>query len=227
MGVLDDLRKIHPVIDVVVLAFKAVVTLELQRRDNDQKVLILQVKMHDMMETFLQLQIITPDKKEPKRGFTVAESLTKLCDQISKDISSCGNLCDSYSKKRRLIKLLKSPIYEGRLSGYITSFIERRTELQTTLSMFTAHKIHAAISILENNEAVLQSISDSISLIFKQLRFQTPLEKRLWEVVEAKGGLDKCIADDSALSELLKLDMYGYVLSLILSSMPKTTQSVV
>ncbi|KAF9059093.1 hypothetical protein BDP27DRAFT_1342146 [Rhodocollybia butyracea] len=209
MGILDDLRKIHPVIDVVVLAFKAVVTLELQRRDNDQKVLILQVKMHDMMETFLQLQIITPDKKEPKRGFTVAESLTKLCDQISKDISSCGNLCDSYSKKRRLIKLLKSPIYEGRLSGYITSFIERRTELQTTLSMFTAHKIHAAISILENNEAVLQSISDSISLIFKQLRFQTPLEKRLWEVVEAKGGLDKCIADDSALSELLKLDMYG------------------
>ncbi len=71
MNVLDDVRRIHPVIgkycyarltgpftylwiDVVVLAFKAVITLELKRRDNDQKVLVLQVKLQDMMEVFVQ-----------------------------------------------------------------------------------------------------------------------------------------------------------------------------
>ncbi|KIK58948.1 hypothetical protein GYMLUDRAFT_262272 [Collybiopsis luxurians FD-317 M1] len=209
MDILDDVRKIHPVIDVVVLAFKAVVALELKRRDNDQKVLVLQVKMQDMMEIFVQLRVISPDQKEPNRGFTVAESLKKLCTRISDDIWSCANLCDTYSKKRLLVKLLKSPIYEGRFAGYIDTFVDRRTELHTALSMFTAHKIHSAFSVLEKNQEVLESIHESIRFIFEKLRTQSPLEQELWKVIEEKGGLEKCAQDDSALSELIKVDSYG------------------
>jgi hypothetical protein len=39
---------------VVVLAFKAVVTLELKRRDNDKKVIALKMEMADMMSIFLE-----------------------------------------------------------------------------------------------------------------------------------------------------------------------------
>ncbi|GAW07240.1 hypothetical protein LENED_009217 [Lentinula edodes] len=209
MSVLDDIRKIHPVIDVVVLAFKAVVTLELKRRDNDQKVLVLQVKMQDMMEIFVQLRVIAPNQKESNRGFTVEESLKKICFRIAEDIWSCANLCDSYSKKRLLVKLLKSPIYEGRLAGYIQTFVERRTELHTVLGMFTAHKIHSTFSLLENNQEVLKSINNSIQVIFERLRTQTPIEKQIWKLIESKGGLEKCTEDESALTELVKFDLYG------------------
>jgi hypothetical protein len=39
---------------VAVLAFKAVVTLELKRRDNDNKVIALQLQMQEMMSALLQ-----------------------------------------------------------------------------------------------------------------------------------------------------------------------------
>ncbi|KAE9390394.1 hypothetical protein BT96DRAFT_865607 [Gymnopus androsaceus JB14] len=209
MDILDDVRKVHPVIDVVVLAFKAVVMLELKRKNNDQKVLVLQVRMQDMMEIFVQLRVIAPAQKEPNRGFTVEESLKKLCTRISEDIWSCANLCDSYSKKKLIVKLLKSPIYEGRLAEYIQTFIERRTELGTVLGMFTAHKIHSTFTLLEANQQVLNSIADSVKVIFEKLRTQTPLEKELWRIIEDRGGVEKCTSDESALKELLKIASCG------------------
>jgi len=39
---------------VVVLAFKAVVTLELKRRDNDKKVIALKMEMADMISIFFE-----------------------------------------------------------------------------------------------------------------------------------------------------------------------------
>jgi len=51
--VLDEVRTLHPFIGVAVLAFKAMVTLELKRRDN-QKIIALQFKMQDMMSILVQ-----------------------------------------------------------------------------------------------------------------------------------------------------------------------------
>jgi hypothetical protein len=39
---------------VAVLAFKGVISLELKRRDNDQKVIALKLQMQDMMAVLLQ-----------------------------------------------------------------------------------------------------------------------------------------------------------------------------
>lgn len=70
MKALDEVAKLHPFIGgesipaispsnqliqvVAVLAFKAVVTLELKRRANDKKVIALQLQMQDMMSILLQ-----------------------------------------------------------------------------------------------------------------------------------------------------------------------------
>jgi hypothetical protein len=54
MGALDGIAAIHPVIGVVVLAFKAVVTLEMKRRDNDKKVVALHLQMQETMSVLLQ-----------------------------------------------------------------------------------------------------------------------------------------------------------------------------
>lgn len=39
---------------VAVIAFKAVITLELKRRDNDQKVVAIKLSMKDMMAVLLE-----------------------------------------------------------------------------------------------------------------------------------------------------------------------------
>ncbi|KAJ3924783.1 MAG: hypothetical protein NXY57DRAFT_878191, partial [Lentinula lateritia] len=124
--------------------------------------------------------------------------------RIAEDIWSCANLCDLYSKKHLLVKLLKSPIYEGQLAGYIQTFMEQCTELHTVLGMFTAHKIHLTFSLLEKNQEVLKSINNSIQVIFERLRTQTPIEKQILKLIKSKGGLEKCTEDESALTELVK-----------------------
>lgn len=53
MSALDGIAAIHPVVGGVVLAFKAVVTLEMKRRDNDKKVVALYLQMQEMMSVLL------------------------------------------------------------------------------------------------------------------------------------------------------------------------------
>ncbi|KAI0041306.1 hypothetical protein FA95DRAFT_1611128 [Auriscalpium vulgare] len=52
---LDAVADLHPFIGVVVLAFKAVYTLELKRRENDKKIIALYVEMKDMMGVLKEL----------------------------------------------------------------------------------------------------------------------------------------------------------------------------
>lgn len=83
MRALDDLGKIHPFVTgaleyyvvhlalpllmvllhkVAVLAFKAVVTLELKRRENDKKVIALNMLMKDMLSTLLLYDSISSNR---------------------------------------------------------------------------------------------------------------------------------------------------------------------
>jgi hypothetical protein len=60
---------------VAVLAFKAVVTLELKRRDNDQKIIALQVKMQDMMSILVQFVVfflLNPHSQLSPPGYVVS-----------------------------------------------------------------------------------------------------------------------------------------------------------
>lgn len=52
---LEALTKIHPFVAVAVLPFKAVVTLEFNRRENDRRILALISQMADMMNCFRDL----------------------------------------------------------------------------------------------------------------------------------------------------------------------------
>lgn len=72
MKALDEVAHVHPFINgerrdsrvnrtkidimllVAIVTFKAVVTLEMDRRDNDQRIIILYVKMQETMATMLE-----------------------------------------------------------------------------------------------------------------------------------------------------------------------------
>jgi hypothetical protein len=54
MRALDAVATIHPIVGAVVLAFKAVVTLEMTRRECNKKLIALHLQMQEMMSVLLQ-----------------------------------------------------------------------------------------------------------------------------------------------------------------------------
>ncbi|KAJ7682936.1 hypothetical protein B0H17DRAFT_942496 [Mycena rosella] len=215
MNVLDELQKLHPVIGVAVLAFKGVVSLELKRRDNNASVLVLQVKMEEMMSEFVQLRIIKPAQKLGD-GETVATSLLGMCKSIAEDIKNCGNLCDKYSKTSFCGKLFKSPVYRERFSGFIQTFETRKSELDHKLALFTAINVHSAGESLAQIQEAMKSSDEHIKTLVLLQRLQSPLEQKIWTVIERHGGPEACMTDDKVMEELIAMVPGIYVPSLIL-----------
>ncbi|KAF5344487.1 hypothetical protein D9758_014131 [Tetrapyrgos nigripes] len=205
MNALDQIQKLHPFIGVAVLAFKAVVSLELKRHDNDQRVVVLQVKMQDLMEVFIKLGDIIPEQRAEKQNFIVRDRLENLCIKIAEDIKACGNICDAYLKKRTLVRLLRSPIYEARFEEQAQKFEESQKELTLALLMFTTTGIQAANASLSEAKDSLQSMQHNVSLILLFQILQTPVEKKVMTFIQSKGGPDACMQNDDILKELLKL----------------------
>jgi len=136
VGLLDEVGKAHPFIlrtsllsslfpllsnagtyyVVAVSAFKAAITLELNRRENDQKVITLNVTMCDMMQV-MTLSVKSPfsswcahtpcslkdvvNSKEQGGGdgVTIEQRLQGRMAGIIESIKRCAKLSDSYQKR--------------------------------------------------------------------------------------------------------------------------------
>jgi hypothetical protein len=122
MSALDAIADIHPIVGGVVLAFKAVVALEMTRRECNKKLIALHLQMQEMMSALLQcvlafyslmlrvalilyitrLRGIDNPDHQSSDGVTLSHRLEPLMIKIAKDITECGNMCDAYSKKKIL-----------------------------------------------------------------------------------------------------------------------------
>ncbi|KAG9021033.1 hypothetical protein FS842_006848 [Serendipita sp. 407] len=202
MNALDSVSQIHPVVSVVVLAFKAVITLELKRRSNDQKVIAIKLKMKDMVSVLLELRSIKDPRQTAPDGTTIEGRMQGLMQRIADDITKCGNACDTYTKKHVLVKVLKSPIWEGKLAGYGDLFDTHRKEIQFAISLHTSLGVEEANVKLENLGDTVQSIDEGVNML-KLLRvLDSPREKEIWKLVKQKGGPKACLEDDNILKEL-------------------------
>ena len=135
VGLLDEVGKAHPFVlsisllsslspllsgadiycVVAVSVFKAAITLELNRRDNDQKVITLNVTMCDMMQvmtlsvkypppwwcahTRCSLKNVATPKDQGQDGVTIEQRLQGRMAGIIDSIKACAKLCDSYQKR--------------------------------------------------------------------------------------------------------------------------------
>ncbi|KAJ2989911.1 hypothetical protein NUW54_g8639 [Trametes sanguinea] len=119
---LDEVAKLHPFIGIAVGAFRIVVELDLKRRDNDKKIASLFLQMKDMMEALLQLRSIKDQEAIGPGGMTIKARMQELVKQTADDITSCGNACDTYAKKRLIVKVIKGSVWDSTLKGYIDLF---------------------------------------------------------------------------------------------------------
>ncbi|KAJ8088905.1 hypothetical protein PM082_014151 [Marasmius tenuissimus] len=195
LNALESVQAIHPFIGVAVLAFKVVVSLELKRHENDDKVLFLLVKVQDMMKVLVQLRSIPQGARAQDQPATVEEMLTSLCKKIGKDIKNCGNLCDMYSKQPLFAKIFKGPIYELRLADMGETLEERRKELLLVLIMFTADGVQSLQISIRSTEESLKMLQ-----LFEMSR--SPLEQQLSDFIKSKGGAERCMKDATIWKEL-------------------------
>ncbi|CCM04671.1 uncharacterized protein FIBRA_06857 [Fibroporia radiculosa] len=195
---LDEIGKIHPFIQVAVLAFKAVYTLEMKRRDNDQKVIVLFVEMRDMIAVLLQLKDVRDDKVVGADGVSIEGRLQDLVKRTADDIKKCGNTCDAYSKMSVIAKVLKGPLWDGVFVNWVKLFSQRRSEFEFALAVHMARKIDDITTKMDD----LSKMTETIVNFLKQ---QCPPEQEaLRDEIEEKGGRDAALNNEQLLQELLR-----------------------
>ncbi|KAF8529742.1 hypothetical protein BU17DRAFT_36449, partial [Hysterangium stoloniferum] len=199
LSALDEVAQLHPFITAAVLIFKTVWTLEMKRRENDSKIRAVYTEMKHMMVVLVQLKNVKDVTEMAPDGTTIAGRIQKLSEDTEKDIKKCTNACDTYSKKKVLIKVLVGSVWENRFLEFLSLFVRRRQEFEFALTIHTARGVDAANEALGGVNARL----DAMMQILKQL--VSPEEKEMAQLVEKRGGVEAVQNNKKALEELNKL----------------------
>ncbi|OSD05604.1 hypothetical protein PYCCODRAFT_1405323 [Trametes coccinea BRFM310] len=196
---LDELARIHPAVTVVVLAFKAVYALETTRQENDRRVMLLYVEMKDVMSVMVQLRGVESRTHIGLDGRVLQDRLTELAEKTAKDIKDCANVCDTFLKKRLIVKVLKGPVWAEKLAEFVKTFADRKADFQFALVMHTANTV---TDIKKQNQEIDAKIDVVVTLFG---RYLTKEEKRLADEIESKGGATKVRQSDDSLRSLIAI----------------------
>ncbi|KAF7297297.1 hypothetical protein MIND_00962900 [Mycena indigotica] len=200
MNALDEIAKLHPFVGVAVMAFKAVWALEMKRRENDRKILALHMEMKDMMSVLTQLRNVKDSEEIAPDGTTIKGRMQELMKGTADDIKSCANACDTYTKKKLVVKILKGGVWEQKLVTFAGKFTKRRGEFEFALSIHTALGVDAANERL----SAVDKKMDMMLQMFQQMI--APEQKEMLRMVEQKGGVQACQDNDKILKELCDLE---------------------
>lgn len=99
------------------------------------------------------------------------------------------------------VRVIKGPIYEGRLAEFATTFANHRRDVEFVLSMYTGLGVDAANRALADLHVTMRAVDEKVNMLLLFRKLDTHQEKELMMHVKAKGG-QKCVDDDAALTEL-------------------------
>jgi hypothetical protein len=220
---------------VVVLAFKTVYTLEQKRRDNDKKIISLYIGMRNMMGalllcvsssihgcslTYRSLKDVENEKLTAPDGTSIEDRLKSLVERTANDIKMCSNVCDAYTKKRLLAKVLLSTLWDARLLDFVELFATRRREFEFELTIHTSQGIDKANVKLDSIGNATRELNEQFGYLclpsgygliyggrmnFMKALFEelvSPEQKLLSDLVNAKGGVNVLRNDDKVLLDL-------------------------
>ncbi|RDX49204.1 hypothetical protein OH76DRAFT_1351074 [Lentinus brumalis] len=194
---LDDISRIHPYIAAAVGVFKVVIELEVKRRDNDKKVNLLFLEMKNMMSALLQLQNVRPNHIG-RDGLTVGMRLKSIVKQTAADIKECANACDTYMKKRLLVKVPKSGAWDETLKGYVQIFADRKTAFVFAMS------IHTGMAV-DNANDKLDQLMTRMDVLLEFFEKAAPQNQRILKImVQRAGGTEQALKEQTVVQELLK-----------------------
>ena len=71
-------------------------------------------------------------------------------------MKECANACDTYSKKKLIVKVLKSSFWDSKLVGFLTLFSDRREAFVLALNMHVGKGVDKANVKLDRVDENLQ-----------------------------------------------------------------------
>ena len=86
-------------------------------------------------------------------GKTIPAEVERICFQVVEDIKQCENACDTYSKKRLVVKVLRSHYWVDKFASFIETFAKRKAEFEFALTVHTARtgdETHALVQDLSS-----------------------------------------------------------------------------
>ncbi|KAI5899169.1 uncharacterized protein SCHCODRAFT_02660832 [Schizophyllum commune H4-8] len=195
---LDIVAKIHPYIDLALLAFKGVIELELKRQENNQKVLTLCISMMDMLAVLDHLNGVSPSQElQDAEESGIRGKLASLLQDISRDITECGNACDAYVKKRMIVRILKSYFYEQTLAEFAERFEMRRRQLSLLLDVKNSEDLDRTRGAIYESTQMMRELL---------VRLDTTRELEARAFIKHHGGAGHCEKDEDALESLLHME---------------------
>ena len=87
---------------------------------------------------------------------SIKSALEVHINKAAVDIKQCANVCDTYSKKRLLVKVLLGQIWEAKFIALGTAFAEHRIRFHQILAMHASTGIDAIRVNLGDMEKALQ-----------------------------------------------------------------------
>ncbi|KDR82341.1 hypothetical protein GALMADRAFT_237605 [Galerina marginata CBS 339.88] len=200
---LVTLGHVHPILGVAIFAFHSVVSLELSRRENNKKIIAVNIQMQNMMCTMFQLRNLRHTHVQESAKEQEKSQLLLLVTAIANDVKKCGSDLTHYADRKPVSKLLNAKKYERRFADHIQKFALRRSELQTALSVYTALGIDAANVAIMGFGQKLNSMDHTLGTVMELLhKLNTPRELVGIQFLKDHGP-EACIATDDMLTELL------------------------
>ncbi|KAF5325408.1 hypothetical protein D9619_010005 [Psilocybe cf. subviscida] len=204
---LAGLGKIHPIIGAAVVAFHAVISLDLSRRDNDRKVIAIMLEMQNMMCAMFQLRQLKHTHVQESERDAEKSRLHRLIESITADIYQCGSDLNYYLGQRFAFKLIKAKNFEQRFKTHVGNFATRRSELQNTITVYIAGGVDQANLTITEVSKKLDAVDSKLDYFFHAFlrKLDTPQEKEAFRFFDQNNGVENCISKDDLLARLLTM----------------------
>lgn len=101
------------------------------------------------------------------------------------------------------VRVIKGPVWEGRLLKFAGLFTKRRSEFEFSLTIHTSLGVDAANVTLSIVDKSTQEMNAKMDLMMKMFQtFAMPDEKEMAMRIQQKGGIEACEGNDKILKEL-------------------------
>lgn len=150
-------------------------------------------------------------------GLTITARLREVSEKTAVDIKECANACDTYSRKRLLVKVLKASGWDETLQEYIKRFSDRKGEFTFAISIHTGLGIDRAndtldVLLTKSFFRAIRAVSYSLTwcrcrmdLVLDFFQKTMPREQEtLAEAIRQGGGNQVVLANPGVLRRLLE-----------------------
>ena len=229
---LDVVATIHPFVGIAVLPFRAIVQLELNRRENDRRILTLVSQMADMMQCLgnlphkrlaeghaasfdgilaeMKVNVKLPptdtqaDRHHRKVSTIAVTQLTCTTKSASLVIHSRVCCRTSLMSLSTLVRVITSLKWQDKFEEFAEMFANLKMDLHTQV-LQAIHWISLEThSVVTSTNAKLDGFDVRLSDIQALLRARTAPEKEIALFLDNNGGPKRSLDDDSFLRRLIK-----------------------